>query len=836
MKKYGIYIAKFVNSIYDTKYGKDILGSYVIGETDLASDTYRQLETVEEIVKDRLLKEARKNSGKKGFVREITNWNKDVLEFECLVTKSEKKSIDDRIRRKLESFNVGFQIGTTEFFKTNLNAKELKDKILESETDPCNFQRNLTYNLDGFRRDIIESAKSILEKYDEVLLYLFCRVGKSAISLQTASEISKTKHILIITSFPNAKNSFKEYTVNHKNMMDYYFYDKDNLKYFDSSNNSVIFLSTSALRVKEDEDLIEEFSETESEKETITYKRINELEQKGFIPDVLIIDETHNGISSPNTDKVVKTLKEAFPIKKVIHNSATPFNDFRSGRFKREQTIQYDFLTLKLNGLVNYPNLEMKSLPYYKDEKEFVKRLLNLKVVGNHKILFMESVDQARNFVNNYKEVFKKKKIMIEYIDDIEKGCTTENKTNNFQDQFDKTIVVTVDKLTTGVTLKKTDCVILAKNLKSAERLVQIMSRPLTQFEGKDDVYFYTVGSDNIYISLDEIRREHNIANNDETIDAFAEAIKKGFIKVSEVNFENGDDLSVHELGIDEVMSNVREWSCKLSNISNRLYIDVNITEDQIKNFDTFTSSGLTKVVNTLKLITEEGTRKVKDTQNNITKDFCQKLKDRIFSEGAKEEKKQIEKNITVEELIRNWFVCIIQSLNTWLLTKEISSFDDIPNYVSSKYELDDLQKSVFEKILKDNENLIREKIVDFNALFFKFTSTPLSEQAKKSKVLKDLLQFEIKKLVFENKSGSGYPDELLEDLTRDIDLTSTKIGVLDDLDLNLTNYLINELNINESYVYLICTSEEGFELMSKSYNIHKDHLILLNNIVGGEK
>lgn len=170
--------------------------------------------------------------------------------------------------------------------------------------------------------------------------------------------------------------------------------------------------------------------------------------------------------------------------------------------------------------------------------------------------------------------------------------------------------------------------------------------------------------------------------------------------------------------------------------------------------------------------------------------------------------------------MIRNWFVCIIQSLNTWLLTKEISSFDDIPNYVSSKYELDDLQKSVFEKILKDNENLIREKIVDFNALFFKFTSTPLSEQVKKSKVLKDLLQFEIKKLVFENKSGSGYPDELLEDLTRDIDLTSTKIGVLDDLDLNLTNYLINELNINESYVYLICTSEEGFELMSKSYNI----------------
>lgn len=684
----------------------------------------------------------------------------------------------------------------------------------------------MSYNQDGFRRDIIDNAKHVLENYHEVLLYLFCRVGKSAISLQIAKEVTKTKHILIVTAFPNAKNSFREYTINHKNMWDYYFYDKLNLNEFDSAYNNVTFLSTSALRIREDEE------DVDTEKEETIYKRINELKQKGFNPDVLIIDETHNGVSSPNTDKVIQTLKETFPIENIIHNSATPFNDFRSGRFEKEQTIQYDFLTLKLNNFVDYPNLEMISLPYYEEEKDFVKILLKLEIKGNHKILFLESIEQARSFVEKYKDTFKKKKIEVEYIDDIEKGVTTEERVNNFQDQFDKTIVVTVDKLTTGVTLKKTDCVILAKDIKSSEKLVQIMSRPLTKFEGKDNVYFYTVGSNNMYIALNEVRRSNNIANNNEKIDAFAEALKKGFLKVSEIKFENGDDLEIHELGINEVMQNVYEWSCKLSDISNKLLINVDVTEDQIKNFDVFTSSGIAKVANTLKLIAEEGTRKVKDVQNKVTAEFCQKLKDRINQEGTKLEKKKAESNISVEELIRDWFVCIIQSLNTWLLTKEISSFEDISNYVSSKYELDEIQKTVFEKILKDNENLIKKWITDFNALFIRFTDMSLAEQSKKSQVLRDLLKPEISKLISNNKCGAGYPDGLLEDITKHIDLNAESIGIEDDTDLNLTNYLINTLNINESYIYFICTTEESFELMSKSYNIQKDHLLLLDDVV----
>lgn len=824
--EFGIYIAKFKNSLYNKDYGKDILGSYVIGETNLSANRYSNFEEVESIVKNRILDEARKNNGKKGFASEIKNWDKDVLEFEFLTLSSEKKNIDDRIRAKLENFNVGFQIKGTEFFKTNLNAQQLKEKILESETNPCNFQRTLTYNQDNFRRDIINKAKNILNKYHEVLLYLFCRVGKSAISLQIASEISNTKHILIITAFPNAKNSFKEYTVNHKNMMDYYFYDKDNLADFNPFYKNVTFLSTAALRVKEDEDDID------IEDKEIVYKRINELKQKGFNPDVLIIDETHNGISSPNTDKVINTLKETFSIKNIIHNSATPFNDFKSGRFEKEQTIQYDFLTLKLNNFVNYPNLEMISLPYYKEEKDFVNILFNSKLKGNHKILFMENVDYARKFVETYKDIFKKKKIEIEYIDDIEKGVTTEEKTNNFQNQFEKTIIVTVNKLTTGVTLPKTDAVVLAKNIKSSERLIQIMSRPLTRFEGKDNVYFYTIGSDNIYIALDETRRAYNIANDNEKIDAFAESLKRGFLKVSEAVFENGDDLDIHELGISNIMSNVREWSCHLSNISNKLLINVNITENQIKNFDTFSSSGLTKVANTLKLIQEEGTRKIRNIQNSVTKDFCQKLKDRINLDGNKIEKKEVERNITVDELIRNWFMCIISSLNTWLLTKEINSFEDIAKYVSTKYELEDIQKVVFEKILSDNENLLKERIVDFNALFFKFNDMPLIDQSKKSKILKDLLDPEITKLVQNNKVGAGYPKEILEDMTKDLDLNSKTIAILDDLDLSMTNYLINTLNINESYIYLICGSEESYEIMEKSYNIKKEHLLKVGDVV----
>lgn len=58
--EFGIYIAKFKNSLYNKDYGKDILGSYVIGETNLSANRYSNFEEVESIVKNRILDEARK--------------------------------------------------------------------------------------------------------------------------------------------------------------------------------------------------------------------------------------------------------------------------------------------------------------------------------------------------------------------------------------------------------------------------------------------------------------------------------------------------------------------------------------------------------------------------------------------------------------------------------------------------------------------------------------------------------------------------------------------------------------------------------------------------------
>lgn len=836
---YGIYIAKFKNSVYDQKtYGKDILGSYVIGQTKLNAKTYKNFDDVESVVRDRIQDEAGKYRSKKGFARELKSWDDDVLDFDCLTFELEKGNADDYIRRKLENYNVGFQVQDTEFFKTDKSAKELKDIILSWNINPFNFYRNLKYEQNGFRREIIDKSKEVLKKYHEVLLYLFCRVGKSAISLQIAKEITKTNHILIVTAFPNAKNSFKEYTINHINMMDYNFIDKDNLREFKAEDHTVVFLSTAALRVREDED-IESIDDIDKEDKNKVYKRIYQLKKVGFNPDVLIIDETHNGISSPNTAKVINELKKDFGIENIIHNSATPFNDFKSGRFKKEQTIQYDFLTLKTNGYVNYPNLEMVSLPFFNEEKDLVKILTNPKIKGNHKLLFMENVVDAKSFVENYKDVFAKKKIEIEYIDELD-GTTTEDRTNKFQEKFKKTIVVTVDKLTTGVTLPLTDAVVLDKDIKSAERLVQIMSRPLTGQKGKDNVYFYTIGSNNIYIATNELKRSYHIAQDVQEWEGFNNFVKKGYLKISEASFKEGDDLSIHELGIDEVMENVREWSVKLSDISNRLIIDIDVTKKQLEGFDLFNPSGQVKAFNSLKLIAEEGTRKIKDVQNKVTADFCQKLKDSILKDGSKIEKKGIEKDdISVQELVRMWFMNIMNSLNTWLLTKEISSFKEIPQYVISKYNLtNEVEIATFKKILFDNENLIKSRIIDFNGVFEKFQSdtVTLKEQSLKSNLLRDLLKPEVNKLVQNNKAGAGYPNELLKDITESLNLNSKSIGLLDDLDLNLTNYLINTLKINESYIYLICSSKESFDIMQKAYNIQKEHLVLLVDVIGDQK
>lgn len=511
-------------------------------------------------------------------------------------------------------------------------------------------------------------------------------------------------------------------------MLGYRFLDKDNLseESLMESAKCVVFLSTNALRVKKD--LGDEGDEgDELESEDVIYERIELLKKAGF--DVLIIDETHNGISSPATKRLISTAKKALGVKYVIHNSATPFNDFKDNRFSREQTIQVDFLTILQNNWISFPKLNIISLPFYEDEKLTVKTLKSTK--GKHKLLYWSSsTKNCKDFVKSHKDYFESNGIKIEYVDNL-KGSTVEDKINTFQEENNKTITVSCDKGHTGCTYPKCDCVILARDLSSAERLIQVMSRCLTPDDGKEEVYFYTIGTENKYKAVSELKRNNNAANNHQTTEAFENALKTGKLSIKSASFKEGEDLEEYEAPLEEVLQGVAEFSASLDSIEKRINVDVeNVTIEDITGFSTYKESGISKAAGSLLILfKEQGKRKIKEVQSKDAEELCEHLKKRINEKGSKKDKSKVEE-YTLGELLAAWFMNVLRSLNTWLLCQEIVKFEDIVEYVTKENQFSDKERDTFAILVSNNENLLKEFIIAHNEVFVKFEDKTLYEKS----------------------------------------------------------------------------------------------------------
>lgn len=838
MIRFGIYIAKFDEKILNNKDYKGIKNSYVIGEVNLSAKRYQDQKTVGEICKARIIEEARKNNGKNGFKAEIHNWDKSVKDFAFIVIEDEKNKVDDRIRNILEWHNLGRPVSgpnKNEFFLFNnekLKAVDIAKLIEICTKNPTDCARNDSWTFYDFQKEIIKQGKEKLETYGELLLYLFCRVGKSAISIQIAKEITKTNHILILTAFPNAKDSFKKYVVNHAEMLGYVFFDKDNLseESLMKSEKCVVFLSTNALRVKTDLEDGEDNSD-ELESEEVLYERIELLRKAGQF-DVLTVDETHNGISSPKTNRLISKTKEALGVKYIIHNSATPFNDFKSNRFSREQTIQVDFLTILQNNWISFPKLNIISLPFYEDEKLTVKTLKSTK--GKHKLLYCSSSTKTcKDFVKAHKDYFESNGIKIEYVDNL-KGSTVEDKINTFQEENNKTITVSCDKGHTGCTYPKCDCVILARDLSSAERLIQVMSRCLTPDEDgdKEEVYFYTIGTENKYRAVSELKRNNNAANNHQDTKAFEDALKTGKLSIKSTSFKEGEDLKEYEAPLEEVLQEVAEFSASLDSFEKEINVDVvNLTiEDVVKNFSTYTESGISKAVRSLlTLFKEQGKRKIKEVQSKDAGELCEQLKKRINEKGSKKDKGKVEE-YTLEELLAAWFMNVLRSLNTWLLCQEIVKFEDIVEYVTKENQFSGKERDTFAILVSQNENLLKNFIIAHNEVFVKFEYKTLYEKSNMN--LRKFLSkdFDIKV----GDVGGGYPEDLAKKIVRmasvDWGKKNLKVAIYDDIYLEATKTILSNHNINDMSLYYICSNRKVGKLLRKAYSIPLDHILYLDD------
>lgn len=429
----------------------------------------------------------------------------------------------------------------------------LEELAEKGKMGPDFFRRfkNEKINFYKFQKDVIKQALKILKTRKRVLVHLSTRAGKSAVSLKVAAK-SNAKKILILTPFPNAEKSFKEFTRFQHHLKGFH-YVKVNKKTSDEELNydkAVYFCS---------------FQMYDDEKEIIA-----KLQDIDF--DFVIIDECHNTSESIRSESILSGLKAD----KLIYLSGSPFNDIFSGRFDISETVTFDFVDFilyakahpdeiklpdlhiymlgnmfKLNNILEKidPNIFKKGMLFSLDhvftkdkladgffnylfDGDYKQRIMSEKslfVDASHSFFEVEDKDKVLVFAKSNKEVAVITKALKKQskMDSMLRGAeiraisgedttldSDEESVNKFFAENGIRIIVTCRKLTTGVTLPQLNKVWLFSNVSSAETYVQILFRTMTIYPDKDKVEFYDFSTDstiNMYKQYASLRTSNGL-------------------------------------------------------------------------------------------------------------------------------------------------------------------------------------------------------------------------------------------------------------------------------------------------------------------------------------
>lgn len=481
---------------------------------------------------------------------------------------------------------------------------EIVSKICTGEIDV--YRRIEDWSLRPYQQAKVEECLYKLTIHDKVLLHAAMRGGKSPMSLETA--ICKCyKKILVITPFPSAIGTFRNYTHKHLRMKGYNFYENDEIP----NKNDKQFVKLVSFQ----KDWTPEF-----------IKLIGEY-------DLIIVDETHN------TSASYRSIMEVLPkIKhtKELHLSGTPFNDVLSNRFTKDQTVSLDIIDLmkisknhpelhiyptilNVKDVCNMSELKKQLEIYGKDDYEFMQWLKNNQVFSLKNIfenksacmifLMYISINQRDliktqtpfyfdtkltniyNHIAAYIPSVKGLKIAYECLKLIVKmpassfsgysllslakddngtidfsndydlrASELENECNKFMDENDKTIILTCNRLTTGVTLEKLNTILNFKKIDSAELYFQIMFRIMTYYLGKNEVNMFNFDSEysvKIFKEFAAVRQENeNLLTEKDALEEIFSCIN--YYKVlsgKTFEFEKVDPVKGYELFRDMPLS-----------------------------------------------------------------------------------------------------------------------------------------------------------------------------------------------------------------------------------------------------------------------------------------
>ena len=355
----------------------------------------------------------------------------------------------------------------------------------------------------------------------EYLLAHKPRAGKTVTTALYCIE-EKPKNVLLLTNLPCLNSQWKETFYKYEGLS-YYINDVsgDKLKSIDMSNTySMVMLSFQDLKI----------NEWENEK----FNNIRDVEW-----DLVIIDEVHFGKETLKSDYILSKLEAKF----LIGLSATPTKNLLRGTFSRENThfwaseqeIEQKKIEIarKKDGMYSqYPDLEhyvysppkilRQKLSYYSEEENLTfHKFLS---VNNGEFKYKKDVEDfftwLRGGFGNDKtapfKIFNPKSILV-FVDSISQQepikrvldndpwfstryntYLTNSKINdsknlmlevqnNFIPKGDMgSIIIAVDQLRTGVTLKECDTVMFLNDISSMDNYIQAGYRCQSPSRGKE--------------------------------------------------------------------------------------------------------------------------------------------------------------------------------------------------------------------------------------------------------------------------------------------------------------------------------------------------------------
>lgn len=408
------------------------------------------------------------------------------------------------------------------------------------------YMRTDDWSLRDYQKMKVDEARAKLRNEDEILMHVGMRGGKSVMALETARlfglelviDAQKEKSIcrvLVITPFPSAIETFKGYTIHHKRMDGFNFYGNSEVP----KKGDKKFVKLVSFQKEWDETLLKGIGDVDviivdETHHTSNSKRSTEILKKIFHKKIIHLSGTPlNDIFSGRfrEEQIVRLdfidlmkISKEHPESKIYPGKLNVYDVFNKEELKThlyeyakdnkaflewldanqtfnlESIFEDEFACETFLKYISIDNRDIGIGAFYFDPKKFKHIISYIPSVKGVKIAYKCLTELTKNPESKF---YGYKVLPVNEVDDIEdedvlptNASDMEKAINDFMDENDRTIVLTCNRFTTGVTLARLDTIFNFRSPRSAEWFFQVMFRIMTYLEGKDEVSMFNFDSE----------------------------------------------------------------------------------------------------------------------------------------------------------------------------------------------------------------------------------------------------------------------------------------------------------------------------------------------------